>query len=167
MSATLAVSLLLSDYENDIADGAMIVGDIYPADSKGVTRNNILIPCGDTPAPKEYDVPPGRYVVSARLPSGIVLSADAEAREGPSTPVTLNMVDSPYESHSTNGSRHGHPDDIAIARILKHGGETKDLVFNYRARASNWDVRSLEEQFGYHVRAPAPEDEDGFITVEF
>lgn len=100
MSATLAVSLLLSDYENDIADGAVIVGDIYPADPKGVTRNNILIPCGDTPAPKEYDVPPGRYVVSARLPSGIVLSADAEVREGPPTPVTLNMVDSPYESHS-------------------------------------------------------------------
>ncbi|MEU6883141.1 hypothetical protein [Streptomyces sp. NPDC046712] len=100
MSATLAVSLLLSDYENDLADGAVIVGDIYPADPQGVTRTNILIPCGDAPTPKEYEVPAGRYVVSARLPSGIVLSAEAEAREGPPTPVRLNMVDSPYESHS-------------------------------------------------------------------
>lgn len=79
----------------------------------------------------------------------------------------LGLLDCDRYLISTNGSRHGHPDDIAIARILKHGGARKDLVFNYRKRAANWEVRSLEEEFGYKVLAPASDDEDGFITVEF
>ncbi|MFD3996027.1 MBL fold metallo-hydrolase [Streptomyces sp. NPDC058548] len=79
----------------------------------------------------------------------------------------LGLLDCGRYLISTNGSIHGHPDDIAIARILKNGGATKDLFFNYRERAANWDVPDLRDRFGYTVHAPAQDDEDGFITVEF
>jgi hypothetical protein len=65
---------------------------------------------------------------------------------------------------STNGARHGHPDDVAMARILKFGGTEKEIVFNYRSRALRWDVPNLKEEFGYTVLAPEEAD-DGFITV--
>ncbi|MFJ5073669.1 MBL fold metallo-hydrolase [Streptomyces sp. NPDC088553] len=79
----------------------------------------------------------------------------------------LGLLDCGRYLISTNGSVHGHPDDIAIARILKNGGATKDLFFNYRERAANWDVPDLRDRFGYTVHAPSRDDADGFITVEF
>lgn len=44
---------------------------------------------------------------------------------------------------STSGARHDHPNEIAIARILKHGGAEKELVFNYRDPAAVWDDTAL------------------------
>ncbi|MFD9860169.1 ComEC/Rec2 family competence protein [Streptomyces alboflavus] len=79
----------------------------------------------------------------------------------------LGLLDCGRYLISTNGKVHGHPDDIAIARILKNGGASKELVFNYRDRAENWDLADLKQEFGYRVLAPAPADEDGFFTVEF
>ncbi|MFJ4777611.1 hypothetical protein [Streptomyces sp. NPDC088762] len=79
----------------------------------------------------------------------------------------LELLDCGRYLISTNGRIHGHPDDVAIARILKHGGPAKDLVFNYRDRAANWDLDGLKQDFGYTVLAPGPGDEDGFVTVEF
>ncbi|MGW0748446.1 ComEC/Rec2 family competence protein [Streptomyces sp. NPDC002587] len=78
----------------------------------------------------------------------------------------LGLLDCGRYLISTNGKIHGHPDDVAIARILKHGGQTKDLFFNYRERAANWDLTGLKEEFGYRVLAPGPADEDGFLTVD-
>ncbi|HEY9373733.1 hypothetical protein [Streptomyces sp.] len=79
----------------------------------------------------------------------------------------LGLLDCDRYLISTNGKIHGHPNDVAIARILKNGGATKDLIFNYRERAANWDLTALKNQFGYRVLAPDPADEDGFVTVEF
>ncbi|WP_418961140.1 ComEC/Rec2 family competence protein [Streptomyces tritici] len=79
----------------------------------------------------------------------------------------LGLLDCGRYLISTNGRVHGHPDDIAMARILKNGGESKELVFNYRDRAAAWDVADLRERFGYRVSAPEADAEDGFVTVEF
>lgn len=57
----------------------------------------------------------------------------------------LGLLDCGRYLISTNGKIHGHPDDVAIARILKNGGETKELFFNYRERAANWDLAALKE----------------------
>ncbi|MCX4825315.1 hypothetical protein OG883_36760 [Streptomyces sp. NBC_01142] len=100
MSATLGVSVIVSTFEDDLAGGAMIVGHIYPAGATGVARRSILIPCGTSVTPERYDVTPGRYVVSATLPSGAVLMEDVEARDGQETLVALDASDSPYETHS-------------------------------------------------------------------
>lgn len=78
----------------------------------------------------------------------------------------LDMVDCSRYLISTSGARHAHPNEIAMARILKHGGSEKEIVFNYRSRAALWDLDGLKERFGYTVLAPS-ETEDGFITVEF
>ncbi|GGT12675.1 hypothetical protein [Streptomyces purpureus] len=100
MSTELAVRLFLSAYEDDVAEGAMIVGDIHATDPSGQSRRGIVIPCGSRPEPKMYKVPPGRYVVSATLPSGLVLTEEVEAVADETTPVILDLTDSPYESHS-------------------------------------------------------------------
>ncbi|GLW03392.1 hypothetical protein [Streptomyces lavendulae] len=98
MSAVLAVRLLLAP--GGEPDEAVIVGDIRPSDLSGTSRRGILIPCGSSPSPRSYPVEPGRYVVSASLPSGLVLTEGAVAVEGRETPVDFAMTDSPYGTHS-------------------------------------------------------------------
>ncbi|MFE6063072.1 hypothetical protein [Streptomyces sp. NPDC056431] len=98
MTATLAVRLLLSPTGE--FNEAVIVGDIRPAGLDGTSVRNILIPCGRSPEPSSYPVDPGRYIVSATLPSGMVLTKDAEAVEGRSAPVEFDMTDSPYGTHA-------------------------------------------------------------------
>ncbi|MET9384785.1 hypothetical protein ABZY09_27885 [Streptomyces sp. NPDC002928] len=100
MTAALSVTVALSLHEADLADGARVVGNIYSADGSGATHRNVVFPCGTSAEPARYEVTPGPYVVSATLPSGVVLSKDAEATEGADTPVTLRTAPSPYESHS-------------------------------------------------------------------
>ncbi|MGI3200864.1 hypothetical protein ACRJ4W_24940 [Streptomyces sp. GLT-R25] len=78
----------------------------------------------------------------------------------------LDLIDCDRYLISTSGARHDHPNEIAIARILKHGGVEKELVFNYRDRAALWDVTGLKDRFGYTVTAPAPDEPDGFVTLE-
>jgi hypothetical protein len=78
----------------------------------------------------------------------------------------LDLIDCPRYLISTNGDRHGHPDPVAMARILTHGGGSKELVFNYRERAEIWDVPELRAKHGYTVRT-APEDDDGTVTLTF
>jgi hypothetical protein len=100
MSATLSVRVTVLTYEKDLAGGAKIVGDIYPAGPGGVARRNIVFPCGVEVAPARFDVEPGRYIVSATLPSGVMLTEGVEAREGVETTVTLDASDSPDETLS-------------------------------------------------------------------
>ena len=76
----------------------------------------------------------------------------------------LELIDCPRYLISTSGERHGHPDPIAIARILVHGGERKELIFNYRERAEIWDVPEFREKYGYTVLTAA-EDEDGVVGL--
>ncbi len=66
---------------------------------------------------------------------------------------------------STSGARHSHPDPVAMARILVHGGDDKDVVFNYRERAELWDDEALRAAHGYRVIGP--DGEDGITTLEW
>jgi hypothetical protein len=78
----------------------------------------------------------------------------------------LDLLDCRRYLISTSGAKHAHPNDIAMARILKHGGPDKQLVFNYRDRAARWDVEALRSKYDYTVLAP-PAAEDGFVTIDF
>lgn len=78
----------------------------------------------------------------------------------------LDLIDCDRYLISTSGARHDHPNEIAVARILKHGGAEKELVFNYRDRAAMWDDARLKDRFGYTVTAPERDAEDGFIGFE-
>lgn len=51
---------------------------------------------------------------------------------------------------STDGSRHRHPHEEAIARILKFGGGELELRFNYETEhTGRWDDQQLKKHFGY------------------
>jgi hypothetical protein len=52
----------------------------------------------------------------------------------------LALVDCPRYVISTSGAQFQHPDPEAIARIIKHGGASKTLYFNYRSPyTAIWD----------------------------
>jgi beta-lactamase superfamily II metal-dependent hydrolase len=57
---------------------------------------------------------------------------------------------------STNGSRHGHPDPQAIARLLKYGpAGPKELHFNYRTgRTTPWNDAALKALHDYETYFP-------------
>ena len=57
---------------------------------------------------------------------------------------------------STNGDRFGHPDDVALARVLTAPGPAPALWFNYDNEANRrWDAKALRERYGHRVRFPA------------
>jgi hypothetical protein len=52
-----------------------------------------------------------------------------------------------------------------VARILKYGGATRELVFNYMDRALRWDISGMKDDHSYTVsKPPGP---DGFQTVDW
>jgi beta-lactamase superfamily II metal-dependent hydrolase len=67
---------------------------------------------------------------------------------------------------STDGSgNQKHPNDQAVARVIKYGGPSPVLVFNYRSdRNKDWDSDALRNQWGYTTIYP-PEDKPG-ISVD-
>jgi beta-lactamase superfamily II metal-dependent hydrolase len=65
---------------------------------------------------------------------------------------------------STDGSRHQHPDDVAMARILKYGAAPKEIAFNYFSRAANWKVPDWQTKYDFTLRCPQP-DQDGYLTL--
>jgi len=67
----------------------------------------------------------------------------------------LGLIDCRRYLVSTNGRRHHHPNDEAMARVLAHGGEEKALIFNYRVpRTEKWDDAELRAAYGYTTRYP-------------
>ena len=64
--------------------------------------------------------------------------------------ISLAILDCRRYVISTSGARHGHPNETAMARILKYGGTDKEIMFNYRCRAEQWNVVSWRRK----VRLP-------------
>lgn len=66
---------------------------------------------------------------------------------------------------STNGSQFNHPDREAIARIVKYGGDHKDLVFNYKTEFNGvWDDDELRQTYGYTTTYPDAADVGVSVT---
>jgi hypothetical protein len=76
----------------------------------------------------------------------------------------LSLIDCRRYLISTNGARHGHPNETAMARILKYGGVDKEIAFNYRDRARRWDVAQWRQKYRYRILAPADAAPDGALT---
>lgn len=56
---------------------------------------------------------------------------------------------------SSDGSYFNHPDPEAIARLIKSGSASPELVFNYRSRRTAiWDDPRLREQHAYRTVFP-------------
>ncbi|MEZ5360235.1 MAG: hypothetical protein R3F48_15565 [Candidatus Zixiibacteriota bacterium] len=68
---------------------------------------------------------------------------------------------------STNGNYFKHPDDIAMARIVKYGSDDATINFNYNTKYNKkWKNEAWEEDYHYKTNFP-PKDEDGYLTVTF
>lgn len=77
---------------------------------------------------------------------------------------TLAILECATYIISTDGSRHQHPNDVAMARILKYGARPKEIAFNYLSRAANWTNPEWQATYGYTLRSPKP-DQDGYLTL--
>lgn len=76
----------------------------------------------------------------------------------------LELIDCPRYLVSTNGAYFRHPDAEAMARIIRYGGPSPALWFNYRSEHNKvWVRRQLQRQYGYS--AHYPEDDAAGITL--
>lgn len=100
MSGGLLVSVVTTTYEPDLDRGVQVVGNIYPTSGKGSAHRDIVLHCGSTARPTTYDVQPGRYIVTATMPSGLQLAEEVAVGDGENVEVELHAWGSPYESHT-------------------------------------------------------------------
>lgn len=81
------------------------------------------------------------------------------------SPDVLELVDCERYLFSTNGDIFGHPDPVAVSRIVV-AGDDLTLEFNYRtASTERWDSSRMRRRFGY--RTVYPEDEMAGLVVDF
>lgn len=74
----------------------------------------------------------------------------------------LDVLDCRHYLVSTNGAYFKHPDDVAIARVIKYGGADAMLCFNYTSKYNDtWSDASLQATHGYSASYPVA-GEDGW-----
>lgn len=82
--------------------------------------------------------------------------------------VTADLIRTVRARHyvvSTNGAIFGHPNDEAVARVVKHGGTAATLWFNHaNERSARWAAADLSP-YGCSVRQPGADDHGTTITV--
>lgn len=68
----------------------------------------------------------------------------------------LELAPADHYIVSTNGDRFGHPDDIAIARVLaRESARSPQLWFNYDNAANRrWNAKFLRDTYGHVVHYP-------------
>jgi hypothetical protein len=100
VSAGLHLRVNLSFRGADLAGGTTVVANVYPSNRSWKGLRDILIPAGDMVEPTRFEVLPGRYVVEVLMPSGKLLSQEAEVADGQEVTLSIDDWDSPHESHS-------------------------------------------------------------------
>ena len=71
----------------------------------------------------------------------------------------IELIACPRYLISTNGNIFEHPDAEAIARIIKYGGRSPTIFFNYLCDTTNiWKKESMNSRTGFGVRFPEPGD---------
>ncbi|CAN7770640.1 MBL fold metallo-hydrolase [Rhizobium leguminosarum] len=86
-------------------------------------------------------------------PGRVHFSAIKVAHHGSARNNTSSLIEKLCSSCwliSTDGTRHGHPDAQAMARIVLAPKENKQLIFNYRSKVNSpWDAEDLKAKFNY------------------
>ena len=81
----------------------------------------------------------------------------------------VSLLDCPRYLVSTNGDHFYHPDRQAMARILKYGGERKEVYFNYACRFNEvWGSPELEpvrQQWNVTMHYPEPDSSGISVTL--
>jgi len=78
----------------------------------------------------------------------------------------LALIDCRRYCISTNGDYFCHPDREAIGRIIKYGGASPELSFNYLTRYNEiWKRPDLQERYRYSARYPEQADEGVGVSL--
>ena len=78
----------------------------------------------------------------------------------------LDLVECNRYFFSSNGKRFRHPDRETVARVIKFGGRSPSLYFNYHTRINDvWDNEELIEEYDYRVKY-CKESTQGSLLVE-
>ncbi|HEY8610169.1 MAG TPA: hypothetical protein VIL69_02630 [Roseomonas sp.] len=83
------------------------------------------------------------------------------------SPALLRMIDCPRFAFSTNGTRHGHPDEETISRILVADPQRpKTLYFNFRQpKAALWERPDLQRRYSYCCVYPRASEKGMIIDL--
>ena len=66
---------------------------------------------------------------------------------------------------STNGAYHKHPDQVALAKLIKYGGNKPDIYFNYLSKYTEvWNDPELQKQYAYQGHYPREEESSLKLT---
>jgi beta-lactamase superfamily II metal-dependent hydrolase len=70
----------------------------------------------------------------------------------------LKLLDCGHYLFSSNGDHFYHPDRQAVARVIKYGGNSPSLHFNYTSRSTEvWSRQELQEKYGFTTQYPEAE----------
>jgi hypothetical protein len=99
-------------------------------------------------------------LVAERCIDRLDLTAFKLPHHGSANNITKEIVElAPADRYlfSTDGSYFDHPDDTAVATVIRYGRPGAELVFNYsNPRTRRWDLPPLRERYGYTTRYPQP-----------
>jgi hypothetical protein len=76
-----------------------LVGNVYAVTPGNPSHRQVRFPLGWEASPAVFELPAGRYLVEAGLPSGQILSEEVEVREAADVTVQLDLAESPHETH--------------------------------------------------------------------
>jgi beta-lactamase superfamily II metal-dependent hydrolase len=164
--------------ENEEAFGLLNVEHLAAAPFKGDTAEangssiGLLAEYGTKKVLLGADCHPDRLLTSleALSPNGpLPLDAFKLPHHGSSANISREILERVRCSKylvSTNGSYFQHPTREAVARVLKWGGPSKELHFNYKSDFTTvWASKALRAKWGYEAFFPASEAEDGNLSV--
>ncbi len=81
------------------------------------------------------------------------------SHHGSRSNVTKDLLSAVQAKHyivSTNGAIFGHPDDEAVARVIRCGGRDRQIWFNSRTpKTSKWGSPALQDEHGYRANFPS------------
>jgi hypothetical protein len=67
----------------------------------------------------------------------------------------LQAIRCPRYLFSTSGAYFGHPDPVAVSRVIRWGGADSQLWFNYLSDETRlWDTQSWKDRYGYSTHYP-------------
>jgi beta-lactamase superfamily II metal-dependent hydrolase len=101
-----------------------------------------------------------RRILAKRGEEKLVVDAVKLPHHGSQNNVSRDLIEllvCPRYLISTNGNIFGHPDAEAIARIIKYGGRSPTIFFNYLSETTKiWKEESRNGSTGFGVRFPEP-----------
>lgn len=79
----------------------------------------------------------------------------------------LNLIKCDNYLVSTNGNYFKHPDNVAMARLVKYGTKDSIIGFNYKTEFNEiWDDAGWQDNYKYKTYYPSDE-EDGYLSLQF